>query len=55
MKAFLSAFNALFDGNDDSNKADGNNDESNHNDKDDNEEMDDNIYNFVAKVVSLKE
>jgi hypothetical protein len=55
MKAFLSAFNALFDGNDDSNKAGGNNDKSNHNDKDDDEEMDDNIYNFFAKVGSLKE
>jgi hypothetical protein len=55
MKAFLSAFNILFDGNDDSNKAGGNNDESNHNDKDDDEEMDDDIYNFLAKVGSLKE
>ncbi len=55
MKAFLSAFNALFDSNDDSNKVDGDDNESNHNDKDDDEEMDDNIYNFFAKVGSLKE
>ncbi len=55
MKAFLLVFNALFDGNDDLHKADGDKDDSNHNDKDDDDEMDDDVYNVLAKVGSLKE
>jgi hypothetical protein len=55
MKAFFLAFNALFDDNDDSHKADGDDHESTHNGKDEDREMDEDVYNFLAKVGSLKE
>ncbi len=55
MKSFFSAFNALFDNNDDSHKADGDDDKSTHNGKDEDREMDENVYIFLAKVGSLKE
>ncbi len=47
----MSAFNALFDDNDDSHKADGDDDESTHNDKDEDREMDEDVYNFWPKLV----
>jgi hypothetical protein len=56
MKAFLSAFNALFDGSVNKASVEGNKDDS-QSDVDDHaeEDIDDDVYNFLAKVGSLKE
>ena len=56
MKAFLSAFNALFDGSVNKASVEGDKDDSqsdvnNHTEED----IDDDVYNFLAKVGSLKE
>ncbi len=56
MKAFLSAFNALFDGSVNKASVEGDEDDS-QSDVDDHaeEDIDDDVYNFLAKVGSLKE
>ncbi len=56
MKAFLTAFNALFEGSVNTDSTEGN-DNASQSDGDEHaeEELDDDIYNFLAKVGSLKE
>ena len=56
MKAFLSAFNALFDGGANKASVEGDEDDS-QSDVDDHakEDIDNDVYNFLAKVGSLKE
>jgi hypothetical protein len=56
MKAFLTAFNALFEGSvkTDSTEGDDNVSQSDG-DKHAEEELDDNVYNFLAKFGSLNE
>jgi len=51
MKAFLSAFNALFDDNDE----DANDDEGSAGDDNDGTDIDEDVYNFLAKVGCLKD
>ena len=56
MKAFLSAFNALFDGSVNKASVEGNKDDSQSDVNDHAEEdIDDDVYIFLAKVGSLKE
>jgi hypothetical protein len=55
MKAFLSAFNALFDDNDETPMLDGGDEGSTTGDDIDDAEVDKDVYNFLAKVGCLKE
>jgi hypothetical protein len=55
MKAFLSAFNSLFDDNDETPMLDGSNEGSTTVDDIDDAEVDEDVYNFLAKVGCLKE
>ncbi len=56
MKAFLTAFNALFEGSVKTDSTEGDNNASqNDGDEHAKEELDDNVYIFLAKVGSLKE
>jgi hypothetical protein len=56
MKAFLIAFNALFEGSVKTDSTEGD-DNASQNDGEEHaqEELDNNVYNFLAKVGSLKE
>ncbi len=56
MKAFLTAFNALFEGSVKTDSTKGDNDASESDgDEHAKEELDNNVYIFLAKVGSLKE
>ncbi len=55
MKAFLSAFNALFDDNDDDTPSPDNDDDGSAGDENNDTEMDEDVYNFLAKVGCLKD
>ncbi len=55
MKAFLSAFNDLFDDNDDTPMLDGGDEGSTTGDDIDDAGVDEDVYNFLANVGCLKE
>ncbi len=56
MKAFLTAFNALFEGSVKTDSTEGDDDASQSDgDEHAKEELDDDVYNFLEKVGSLKE
>jgi hypothetical protein len=56
MKTFLTAFNALFEGSVKTDSTEGDDDASQSDgDEHAEEELDNNVYNFLAKVGSLKE